>query len=552
MLRIILLFSAFFTTQIWANTSFKDDYAVWINPDNQFVVEVSDQELRPLYAYGDFSSNDNNTAPIGTGINPTVSEGLGYALLFAYAADDQKSFDKFLRFAWKAAQKYGCRGQANADTPCQQPVNLVPWMINEDGVPFMTTGTGAMDGNASVNYSSGSASDADFQIAWALHLAAQHESWQENTPPDLDYAEIFKAMLWDIAKFDINLANNLFVPGASWFEEGEKTFFPGYYTPQSFDIFAQHTTPHLEQKKLVLQNHDISITLHNSTGKTATAHETDNSSGTWTPGTPGDVAPHTSASYNFLPKYGDTGGSWIYVGWGQYDTNAATHLCTATFHYYPENSLWEAVSYDLKQCELKITETNTFAFTLYDPVVEDWLAVKEDNLKKIIAFQNQYPDLNGLMPNIADPHTMETKYNDRYGYDATRYPLWAGAYLLTQCSEKTAVFCENLQTSLTTLTDFFIKQGVIEAGSLPVDGYYYGPNALPHETTELAGPALNGPVLVAAHALNHTDLVYALLPRFNSYDLAKNKPDTEKPHNSSAYYEGALLMLSKAALEERL
>jgi hypothetical protein len=152
---------------------------------------------------------------------------------------------------------------------------------------------------------------------------------------------------------------------------------------------------------------------------------------------------------------------------------------------------------------------------------------------------------------------MNTKYNDRYGYDATRYPLWAGAYLLKSCAPGVSVFCDDLKTSLQNLNDFFKDQGVEAAGSLPADGYYYGPTKTKLAKTKqaqnnFAGPALNGPALVAAYAINDQKMVHALLPRFNAYKLEENSFSGVGEYNSSPYFEGTLLMLSKAVVEGKL
>lgn len=184
------------------------------------------------------------------GKSPTVSEGMGYGLLAAFAANDQVTFNALLHFVLFTAQTSGCAGVADpSGTTCNVKSSwLMPWMVDQAGNPFhYTVGGGYM--------TNGSATDAEIQIAWALSMA-QHRvdagKWEHTTfaGPDgrqMTYGEILHAMAKDIARYDINQSVDymgapvgaLYGPGSQWGEGGKSIIFPGYVTPEAFDILGQ-------------------------------------------------------------------------------------------------------------------------------------------------------------------------------------------------------------------------------------------------------------------------------------------------------------------------
>lgn len=145
---------------------FKSTYAQWSSKDNSFVNYIDQyDQARVIFAGSAVTSHDND------GQSPTVSEGMGYGLLLAYANNDQILFDKFLRYVLGTAGNYGCSSyDPNKNTCYASSPFLMPWIVNKDGKPFNKVDDPKNPGV--YHYSNGSATDADIQIAWAVSLAA--------------------------------------------------------------------------------------------------------------------------------------------------------------------------------------------------------------------------------------------------------------------------------------------------------------------------------------------------------------------------------------------
>lgn len=108
--------------------------------------------------------------------NITVSEGMGYGMLFAVALNDSVEFDKLWNFTKNYLDEYG----------------LMNWQIDESGKVI----------------GEGSASDADEDIAYALHLAAK--KWDNK-----DYSKAASDMINSIKKYDIS-SEYILLPGDKW------------------------------------------------------------------------------------------------------------------------------------------------------------------------------------------------------------------------------------------------------------------------------------------------------------------------------------------------
>lgn len=106
----------------------------------------------------------------------TVSEAMGYGLLFSVAMDDELTFKELWQYA---------KGYINNK-------GLMDWKINRWGNVI----------------GKGSAADADQDIAYALLLA--HQKW-----PQENYLADAKRMLQAIKKYEIN-ETGLLLPGDSW------------------------------------------------------------------------------------------------------------------------------------------------------------------------------------------------------------------------------------------------------------------------------------------------------------------------------------------------
>lgn len=108
--------------------------------------------------------------------NITVSEGMGYGMLFAVALDDREEFDKLWNFTKRYLDKYG----------------LMHWQVDESGKVI----------------GEGSASDADEDIAYALLKAG--EKWSNS-----DYYRAAQDMINAIKEHEISPEYILF-PGDGW------------------------------------------------------------------------------------------------------------------------------------------------------------------------------------------------------------------------------------------------------------------------------------------------------------------------------------------------
>ncbi|WP_066019626.1 MULTISPECIES: glycosyl hydrolase family 8 [Clostridium] len=126
----------------------------------------------------------------------TVSEGMGYGLLFSAAYDDKNQFDKLWNYTKHYLDNNG----------------LMNWKINSNG-----------------NISGyGSASDADEDIAYALLLAA--EKW-----PNASYNKEAVKMINAIKSTEIS-KDYILLPGDSW--GNNPPFNPSYVSPYYYYKFA--------------------------------------------------------------------------------------------------------------------------------------------------------------------------------------------------------------------------------------------------------------------------------------------------------------------------
>ena len=135
--------------------------------------------------------------------NATVSEGQGYGMLLAVYFDDQTLFNNL--WAYKVA----------VTTAAGKASNLMPWIISSGG--------SVIDSN--------SASDADFDIAFALLMAdIQWGSAGVYNYATLASTEIGRCRSYDLAA----TAEHHVKPGDNWDDWG----YPSYYFPAYFREFA--------------------------------------------------------------------------------------------------------------------------------------------------------------------------------------------------------------------------------------------------------------------------------------------------------------------------
>lgn len=132
--------------------------------------------------------------------NCTVSEGIGYGMLFSAAMDDKFTFKKL----WKYSQKYLDQN------------GLMNWKIDANGYII----------------GKGSATDADEDIAYALMYAGK--KWGSDS-----YTNDALKMLKAIRKCEIGY-DYLLLPGDSWGDS--RPFNPSYVAPLYYKEFATFDT----------------------------------------------------------------------------------------------------------------------------------------------------------------------------------------------------------------------------------------------------------------------------------------------------------------------
>jgi endo-1,4-beta-D-glucanase Y len=153
------------------------------------------------------------------GSDTTVSEGIGYGMILAVFMDDQSLFDDL----WKYSQ-------AHLDQN-----GLMIWLIQSDGQP-------GVEDPGSGRRASGSATDADEDIAWALAQAGQ--KWGGNGSLNDSYANLARSMMGRMLACELDTRYNLFNAGDSWGE----TFAwnPSYFAPNEYRLFAKLDTEHAQ------------------------------------------------------------------------------------------------------------------------------------------------------------------------------------------------------------------------------------------------------------------------------------------------------------------
>ncbi|MCX8092691.1 MAG: glycosyl hydrolase family 8 [Candidatus Goldbacteria bacterium] len=140
--------------------------------------------------------------PINGINNRTLSEGQAYGMLLSVYFNDQTLFNNL--WAFKVARSSGKTSQ------------LMPWLIENNG-------TTIVDQN--------SASDADFDIAFALLMA--HYQWGSGGA--YNYQTLAATEIARCRQYDINAGSFSVKPGDAWNDWG----YPSYYSPAFFRVFGE-------------------------------------------------------------------------------------------------------------------------------------------------------------------------------------------------------------------------------------------------------------------------------------------------------------------------
>jgi endo-1,4-beta-D-glucanase Y len=148
-------------------------------------------------------------------VDTTVSEGIGYGMIFAVFMDDQPLFDSLFKYSETHLDGNG----------------LMVWLIEPGGLPGIEDPT-------SGRRASGSASDADEDMAWALAMAAQKWGGSGSLPDS--YANLARTWIGRIYQFSADSRYTLLNAGDSW----GVTFAwnPSYFAPHQYRLFAKLDT----------------------------------------------------------------------------------------------------------------------------------------------------------------------------------------------------------------------------------------------------------------------------------------------------------------------
>lgn len=184
-LVIVLLASLNILKKRNVKTMSANTYDYYIYWKKNYIVSVNSNEHRVV-------DPQNN--------NVTVSEGMGYGLIFSVTANDSKEFEKLWNYTRKYLDKNG----------------LMNWKVDAGGNVI----------------GMGSASDADQDIAYALLLASK--KWPKTT-----YLNDARKMIEAIKKNEIS-SEYVLLPGDKW---GNTTAFNPSYVSPSYYLDFGFTSP---------------------------------------------------------------------------------------------------------------------------------------------------------------------------------------------------------------------------------------------------------------------------------------------------------------------
>ncbi len=544
------------------SSPFMSSYEQWVDPSNHFVdffTIDNETQARVIFIGSSAYSQDNQ------GMRPTVSEGMGYGLLLAYANDDQVTFDKFLRYILATSNHYGCSAYGNNTCYATAPF-MMPWIVNASGSPFLFQSSPG----AQAYYSSGSATDADIQMAWGLYLASlktKNGSWKlssfKTSKGVLGYGEIFQEMALAIRLNDVDMKNLRYVPGNQWGAAGLEVLYPGYFTPQAFVALDTLAPPDVSSNCPSFKPHDplnsLYLIFKNNVYKTVSIDYLGGNGG-------------IKVDSNFVPKSGVPNGYTV----------PALATATATFssdNKYYANATIQAAYYDEKgnpaiksnyyieynngkwtvtdkgssegstYCQSSPGNSVFVCMTISDIGKVDYAFsdVAQNSLKAIEAFQTHYN--TGLMPNVLHYDGMNyDQWSESFAYDACRFPLWVSDFIQN--------YPTNPLTSLlnTTLSNLLSSKGVapfVKQGTLPSGGIDAIKQTAVGSWNSLS-PPLNAPILAAADITKSKALYNALSGGVFQYDITKNQPSATDPEgDSSPYFNAVMVLLTRAIMENK-
>ncbi len=542
---------------------FTSSYSQWIDPANHFIdfFTVDNEEQARVIFIGSSAYSED-----GQGQRPTVSEGMGYGLLLAYANNDQTTFDKFLRYILGTANAYGCSAYGKQICYASAPF-MMPWIVNAKGMPF----TFASSSGAPAYYSNGSATDADIQIAWAIYLASLRVAKNLWAPSlfstvegKMTYAEIFRQMGREIRLNDVDIQALRYVPGNQWGAAGLQVLYPGYLTPEAFLALDTLPPPDISSKCPDFPDHSpinsLRLIFKNNVSKTVSI---DYLGGNGT----------VQLDSNFVPKPDVPNGytvSALTTAEAVFSSDIANYA-NATIHatYYDESgapvmtskygieyqySKWtvtdQGSSKESSFCQS--TQGNSVFVCLTAPDISKidyrFSDVLQNSFASIEAFQKNHK--TGLMPNVLHYDGQHyDAWSESFAYDACRFPLWTADFINNNPTHPIAL---PLTASLNYLLGNSGVANFVKNGTLPSEGI----DAITQTALgswDHSSPALNAPVLAAANILKDTALYNALSQSVFTYDITKNQPSPMDPvGDSSPYFNAVMVLLARACMENKL
>jgi len=543
-------------------SSFASSYEQWIDPNNHFIdfFTVEDQKQARVIFIGSSAYSQD-----GQGTRPTVSEGMGYGLLLAYANNDQATFDKFLRYVLSISDNYGCSAYGNNTCYATAPF-MMPWIINQDGKPFLFQASPG----AAAYYSNGSATDADIQIAWAIYMAnlkVSKGSWKSTTFETfkgiLTYPQIFQEITLAVRLNDIDMTNLRYVPGNQWGAGGTQVLYPGYFTPQAFVALDTLSAPDVSSKCPAFPDHDpinsLCLIFKNNVYK---AVSIDYLGGNGTVKVDGNFIPKPDAPNGYTVS-AITTATAIFSSSNQYYANATIQATyydekgapTIKSDYYIEynNAKWTVKDKgSTKESSYCQSSTGNSVFVCMTPsdaskVDYKFSTVMTNSLDAIQNFQTHYD--TGLMPNVLhyDGKNYD-EWSESFAYDACRFPLWVSDFLQNNPADPMT------PTFTKFLTDLLGTKGVatfVKNGTLPSNGI----DAIKQTAIgswDNPSPPLNSPIVAAADILKNQQLYNELSPSLFKYDITKLQPSPSDPQgDSTPYYNAVMVLLTRAIMENR-
>jgi len=544
-----------FSFSLYSQSDFVTTYEQWKNKENHFVEYFDNKDQARVVFLGSkvFSSD-------GKGKTPAVSEGQAYGLLISYANDDQHLFDKLLRFVLDSCSKYGC---VVFDKECfHKSFFLMPWMLDNKNEPFWYKPN---EDSEKSYFSSGSATDADIQIAWALSLAIKKVSkgeWPNHYFQTFfskaDYKQIFHLMANEIRLYDIDWDKKIILPGSQWGEGGKNVFFAGYFTPQAFQALDKapipngNDFPRNEEKNaksylLYIKNNtvkNIYLDLLQVEGEVYPNFQIieTNTNNYY------EIPPLLTAKLIFFPKKNS---SKLHI-----KIEADSNKMTAEYNLFANNRKWSIKDLGSSNGSNFTVQNDRVYISLTDQNFSklqfSFSEVMTNSAKVISSFQKDHD--TGLIPNIM---YFDGKYPSRwektFSYDAIRYILWTTPYLTNNPSAKDFKLLKNILDKMMGEKGLlpFIKE-TKDGWTLPPEGIDAFTNKANNGWKSIA-VALNTPVFLYAYFTKDKSLINKLGPPIKQYSIEKKQPSIfDPPNDSSAYYTACILLITKALIEGKL